>query len=140
MITVQYTRTYTYRRLTLGGVLRPYVAVRIAAGGIAVRYYGLVDSGSDYCVLSTAVARALRIDWRQGRAVTVGGVAGKTEVYAHQVSIHLHPWPAPVICEAWITNTLPMGANVVLGRNCIFEHLLVGFDERAKEFYLARKE
>jgi len=33
-----------------------------------------------------------------------------------------------------------MGANVVLGRNCIFEHLLVGFDERAKEFYLARKE
>jgi hypothetical protein len=138
--TGHFTKTYKYRRLTLDGVPRPYLAVRIAANGIAARYYGLLDSGSDRCVLSSTVARALRIDWRQGRALTVGGVAGMTEVYVHTVSLHLDPLPTPIECEAWFTSTLPRGANVVLGRQCIFESLLVGFDESAKEFYLARKD
>lgn len=81
---------FPYKRLG-EGISRPVIpiVIRNTRTGASVRYFALVDSGADMCILPGELAELIGIDIAAGERFTVSGVvAGATRpYYMHQVEV-----------------------------------------------------
>lgn len=110
---------------------RPWLELYI--GGHQTRYYGLLDSGSDYSVIPRDLAKRIGVEYDESKSEECGAAAGQSFTY----------WEA--------TNQLPIQTEVggltfdqamvadeddfILGRHDFFRRYRVTFDEPAQEFW-----
>lgn len=81
---------FPYRRLA-EGLSRPIIPITIRnpQTDASLRYFALVDSSADMCVLPGEIAELIGLDLATGKRFSVsGGVAGETRpYYVHEVEI-----------------------------------------------------
>ena len=70
------------------------ISVRHPLTRKSVRYYALVDSGADNCILATEIGELIGLDIDAGKKSTVSGVvAGQSRpYYLHDVEIEVGGW------------------------------------------------
>jgi hypothetical protein len=130
---IEYTHEYPYRTIHWLG---PYIPIRLfALDGTPRDILGLLDSGAWQCTFHANVAESLGIDWRTGNQQTINGVT-KVTGFEHRLKLQVGPMPEPLECKVLFVDTLPKGINLI-GRQGIFESLIVGFNEKRKKIYLA---
>lgn len=109
---------------------RPWLEVYI--GGLPIRYYGLVDSGSDYSVIPHALARRIGVVFDDSKKPEAGEAAGGQEFEYWEASNQL-----PIQTEVGgLTFDEAMVADeddFILGRHDFFRRYRVTFNERAQE-------
>jgi hypothetical protein len=116
---------------------RPEVEVEIAtvtASGVLIRTLRtafVVDSGSDCSVLDEGYAAPLGIDLSRCPIERLGGIeGGEVLVRSSRVLMYL--------CERWVSVEVCFQRNrrpQVLGRQDVFDNLLIAFFHRASELY-----
>ena len=104
-----------------------------ASGQSGVTFSGLVDSGAEYVMFTTAIADALDLDWKKAPTVPIQGIGGRVNGHAMDVTLaiteHKYSWPARVVfCPPPFQMKIPL-----LGYEGFFEHLEVRF-QKGKSF------
>jgi len=116
---------------------RPEIEVEVASvtpSGVLIRTLRttfVVDSGSDCSVLDEGYARPLGIDLSRCPVVPLGGIeGGEIPVRSSRLLMYL--------CERWVSVEVCFQRNrrpQVLGRQDVFDNLLITFFHRASELY-----
>ncbi len=103
---------FKYKKLG-PGILRPVIPVGIEAGGKALQYEVLVDSGADLCIFDAQIGEVLGIDIESGKKQLVGGITGVQEAYyVHPVTLVVGGWKYKT--EAgFLANIAKIGYGVV---------------------------
>jgi hypothetical protein len=116
----------------------PIIDIRLKGPGRSVKRPGLIDSGAEKSALSSALATTLALPVvGQGTASGIGGI-----VKANEVSVDLEILVDDAVilslddCQVYAMPPSTSLSYVILGRDTIFDHFRVTFDERAKEFIL----
>ena len=89
----------------------------------------LVDSGAGMSLFDATVAHKLGIPLGKGKKIDLGGVGGRIRGYIYTISMTIgkKQFKAPVV----FSDELETGINL-LGRQGVFEHFLITFDEVKK--------
>jgi|SRR3990167_5357306 len=69
--------TFSYQRIT-SQISRPILPIILRSNTKFVAYWGLVDSGSDYCVFDQEIAETLGVRLSKEEKVNIKGVSGKS--------------------------------------------------------------
>jgi hypothetical protein len=104
----------------------PLVSVRLATNKKHVNVWGLVDSGSDFCVFNSEIASILSVDIRAGKHFELFGfVGGSSNAWLHQVNLQLSEFPGVNINVAFTDSLMPELA--LLGQRGFFDNFQVRF-------------
>ena len=109
---------------------RPWLELYI--GGLSTRYYGLVDSGSDYSVIPHDLARRIGIQYDESNPSEGEAAAGQSFQYweaTNQLAIQTEVGGL-TFDEAMIAET----DEFIIGRHDFFRRYRVTFNELAQEF------
>ena len=83
---------FEYKRLS-SGVSRPIIPISVRNPDTrkAVRYFALVDSGADNCILGAEIGELIGLTIEDGKPSTISGVvAGQSRpYYIHEVEIEV---------------------------------------------------
>lgn len=86
---------FEYKRLS-SGVARPIIPISVRHPDTrkAVRYFALVDSGADNCILGAEIGELIGLTIEDGKFSTISGVvAGQSRpYYIHEVEIEVGGW------------------------------------------------
>lgn len=110
-------------------VERPIVPIRLGYHGVelvARHYRAMIDSGADWCLFHSGVARLLGIPLQAGEMRQFQGVGRETNTcYFHPVRLFVGPFHVDI--RAGFTEALgfPYG---LLGQSGFFDHFLVTFN------------
>jgi len=108
---------------------RPWVELYI--GGLSIRYYGLVDSGSDYSVIPHDLARRIGVEYDEsqpGEGEAAGGQSFRYWEATNQLAIQTEvgglTFDGAMVADE---------GDFILGRHDFFRRYRVTFNERAQE-------
>jgi len=126
MIVVRYSHFELYSDHIALGLTRPFIPVRMQAGGRYFDTIGLIDSGADGSFFHADFAQVLGFSLDPAAAVSTNGIGGTVQSW--QFDIHLtvrgKRFPARVsFSPTWHK------AFGLLGRNDFFTAFDVGFDQ-----------
>jgi len=117
---------YRYKRL--GEIRVPIITLAMRYGDRWYPVEGYVDSGATYSVFTEQVADRMGLDYRKGRKVFVQvGDGSFIPVYLHELEVQLGSYRLEV--PVGFSDKLGVRFNL-LGREGIFSHFTVCFDER----------
>jgi hypothetical protein len=88
------------------------------------RFEALIDSGASSCIFQAEIGRAMGLDIEKGNLLQTLGVAGPSDIYMHEIAVHLPGGIA--IITAGFADSLPVSG--LLGMSGFFEHFRVCFD------------
>ncbi|MBI3637691.1 MAG: retroviral-like aspartic protease family protein [Candidatus Rokubacteria bacterium] len=109
---------------------RPWLELYI--GGIPIRYYALVDSGSDYSVIPLDLARRIGLQFDESQPEEGAATGGQSFRYweaTNQLAIQTEVGGL-TFDEAMVAE----GDDFILGRHDFFRRYRVSFNEPAQEF------
>lgn len=125
---------YNYRKFGLR--TRPVISVTLKFGKRSYAGAALVDSGSDSCLFSFEVARALGIAVAPEHQHTVSGLSGvQRESFVYPVTIKIgdHTYKTKVGFMDNISGAFNYG---IVGQAGFFDHFIVRFDHSKGEVAL----
>lgn len=100
------------------------------------RFEATLDSGASQCLFHSDVGKAIGLKIESGEKVETIGVDGnRTEIYLHNVSLHV-PGGHILKIKAGFTPKLPLVG--LLGMTGFFDNFKVIFDPTTNEFELQR--
>lgn len=124
-------QTFAYARIRKQFL--PAVAVMLYHGSQSAAVNALLDSGSDYSILTSDVARQLGIPIERGELRSVTGIGGETKSFVHHATAKLLDQTVP------ITACFVKGYNFpicLLGRD-FFEHYKITFEQKHQQLTIA---
>ena len=117
---------------------RPYVSVTLRNGENLFPTDALVDSGADFLVANSDVARALGINLALCPQTTLRGSTGSGNCYTCDVSYTVDGFPKLVIeTPVFFVDNLPV--SCIVGQHDFFSKFLVQFDKSTNSFKLRKK-
>lgn len=88
---------FVYKKINNAKIDRPIIPINVRniSSGKHLKYFALVDSGSDECIFDAELGEALGINIKKGQKREVHGVVeGKTQPYwIHAIEIEVGGWP-----------------------------------------------
>lgn len=107
----------------------PVLPVRIRSNSKKVSLLLLIDSGAETTLLTREDAELLGINLKKGKETIVGGISsGLLKAFRHEITIEIDQIKLKIPVLFADSNESPR----VLGREGIFEHFYVIFEEKAK--------
>ena len=109
---------------------RPWLELYI--GGLPTRYYGLVDSGSDYSVIPRELARRIGVQYDESKPDEGEAAGGQSFTFweaTNQLAIQTEVGGL-TFDEAMVADE----GDFILGRHDFFRRYRVSFNELAQEF------
>ncbi|MBI3103583.1 retroviral-like aspartic protease [Candidatus Daviesbacteria bacterium] len=74
---------FKYRELSLPApfsknknLLRPIIPISLKSHGVSIRYEGLIDSGADFCIFPTGIAKKLGINFKKMNKIYFSSASG----------------------------------------------------------------
>ena len=118
----------------------PWISARITAKDTEKKFFMLVDSGADNCILDRDVAEFLGINIYEGEHIKTGGIGEAADIYyLNDIYINIGGEEIKTLCgfkDGYLMNGLISG---VLGRQGFFDHFKVCIDEKQKEIELKQR-
>lgn len=104
----------------------PLLPITICCNDRREDMFGLIDSGSDFCVFSYSIAKLLNIDVLQGKQLDLSGFVGDSLLcYLHQVHLEFEELPAIDTLVAFTEIEQPI--MPLLGQRGFFDRFQIRF-------------
>ena len=117
---------------------RPYIPITLHNGVNMFTVDALVDSGADFLVANTDIARALEINLDLCPRRGLSGSTGSKDCYACDLTYEVEGFPKVVIeTQVFFLDDLPVPCLV--GQGDFFSRFLVQFDKSTNSFKVRRK-
>ena len=132
---------FPYREFTLDSsdafpkgkrVFRPIIRVSVKYGDQSIDTFATIDSGSDFCVLPSDIGKAIGIDIKSGKQISITGIEDNPcDTYFHDIIIVIGGQEIKV--WAAFNDTVPI---ILLGQEGFFDRFDVRFNYRKKQISL----
>ncbi len=134
---------FVYKKVTGTKIERPIIpiVVRNLKNQKAIKYYSLVDSGSDECIFDAEVGEAIGIDVKKGEPRKLRGVIeGEAKPFwMHSIEIEVGGWPYRV--QAGFMYEIARCGYGILGQRGFFDQFKsVKFEKRRGKIEIKRLE
>ena len=107
-------------------VKRPQIIVKLSYRDKSIKYYALIDSGSDYCLFPARVGEQLGIEIERGIHEKIRGINGFANCFFHSVSIDVGGSPLDV--KVGFSKDMDNMSQGILGQLGFFDNFTVTFD------------
>ena len=116
---------------------RPVIPVALIHGSNSLRVQSLIDSGADWCIFHSEIAKELGIDLKAGKQQHFFGVGGSKQfAYFHTIQMEVGGWKFPCYCAFAEDLKTPYG---LLGQVGFFDKFQVRLDFEKEEIELKPK-
>ena len=118
---------------------RPIIPIRISYKGRSIKYEGLLDSGSDFCLLHAEIGEFLKIPIIEGKQEQFGGIVDhQTTAYFHHVDITIQGNRYKNIPVGFSYDIAPHGFGI-LGHHKFFNLFKIILDVQKEQIELKEK-
>jgi len=116
---------------------RPYIPISLHNGDTTFSTDALVDSGADFLIANSDIARALDINLDLCPRTSLRGSTSSRECYECDVSYEVHGFPKLTIdTPVFFLDGLPVAC--IVGQHDFFSKFLVQFDKSTNSFKIRR--
>jgi hypothetical protein len=134
---IDYPISQAYLPAPVGGALTPLLQVELINGAQAAQALGVVDSGSTITVFSPEFALLLGIeDITSGELQAIGTQGGTVDCYKFDLEMEVHVGEHAKRFSCRIGFFAATKPRNILGRDVLFQHYQLGFNDPAQVFYL----
>lgn len=137
MPTINYPYTQAYLPAPVGGAISPLLQVELILGAQNARTLGVVDSGSDLTVFSPEFAQILGIeDITVGDFQPINTQGGSVDCYRFDLEMEVQVGEHTKRFSCRVGFFAASRPRNILGRDVLFRHYQLGFNDIAEEIYL----
>ncbi len=130
---------YKFSYKKIGSYYRPIIDIKLKHEDKEVNYAVLLDSGSDFNIFHSDVAKLLGIDTSRLKTVTFGGVKKGVQCIGYSAGLEIEVNGITFNAGVLFSSDISDAGYAIVGQRGFFEHFTVIFDYEKKEGIIVKK-
>lgn len=130
---------YKFSYKKIGNYYRPIIDIKLKHDGKEVNYAVLLDSGSDFNIFHSDVAKLLGIDLSRLKPVHFGGVNKGIQCVGYSAGLEIEVNGIIFKAAVLFSSDFSDYGYAIVGQRSFFEHFIVIFDYANREGVIVKK-
>ncbi|HWY79294.1 MAG TPA: hypothetical protein VNW29_02960 [Candidatus Sulfotelmatobacter sp.] len=130
---------YKFSYKKIGNYYRPIIDIKLKHEGKEVNYAVLLDSGSDFNIFHSDVAKLLGIDISGLKPFSFGGVKKGVSCVGYSAGVEIEVNGITFKAAVLFTSDFSDNGYAIVGQRGFFEHFTVIFDYANREGIIVKK-